>query len=395
MSEETGAESNENKEQDVKPAQGAGSTGSSEAQLPSVPDNSAHEKSHNNRILVAGILIAVLLILVFVTSGGRDGGIFSFVPSSASTVEAIDVSDNTFGYIASLPLWKESETVGTELRTGVFRKMLPGFSDSDDYAATAALCKRLLLAEIKGEKLYVIDSGNPWQIERSYTKRLVAGGETSKVNIERIDKVFKVKLGGADFYVVKIASKVVLSESKELIAKAIRCYRGDDSSLADLGLRWDNDSDQRLIGYIYKVPAVVKTDRLKELGFNISEYRKDAAELSTIMVSPGANNGIVTRMTVINGSEISSASSGGIFSFIGSAILIILAIVIGLPMLFLLIVMLTAVYFYIVALIKGELVPVEPPELPELSKQMKEDLAKKDAPINKTDTQKDSASASE
>lgn len=381
MTENVEPENTENNGAEAAGATGAtGATGSGEQRLPSVPDKEKKKKSKTGLKLLVVIAVVIVLLLLF-GGGKKEGGIFSLVPANAQSFRAVDLSDEVIDSVASLPLWEDKEQAGKTARLEIYKNSLPGYAENGEFSTLASIVRKSVVATVEGNKLYVLDSGNPWQIERVYVRNISEDKGKTKVQVEGIDYVYKIVLGGKDYYLVKIASRIVISQSKELIAAAVNCHTGKASSLEDVGISWKDGAQSRVSGCLYQVPALAGRSSIGAItGFNSADYRKNVAELITFTLKP---DGMVADMRVIDTSAY-VGSSGGILSFIGSAILILLAVVIGLPMGFLLIVMLTAVYFYLAALIKGELVPVEPPELPELSKQMKDNLSGKKPPVSKT-----------
>lgn len=321
-----------------------------------------------------GIVLLVLLVVAGAwlwLGGGSKDPVYSFVPASASKADTFNRDGRALAHLAALPLWQKPEQAAEIIRAGFLGMEFPELKTSGKWQEVLPLVNTATKAFTAEGTLHILTSGNAWQIERIITEEIASdyNRERDSIDILGIKIVRKLKIAGiGNVFLVRINQTVLLTRSEGLMRSAIACHRGQEDSLGVIGLRLPEDDSGRLVYCRYEVPAVANSFFT---GVSEGNFRKDAALYSAWSAE---GDGFAMRCRVINNAAITAASGHGVFYYIGMTILVLLSLVIGVPVVFILIVLLMAVYFHVMAWWRGELVPVEPAELPELSPQMKEDL---------------------
>lgn len=319
----------------------------------------------------------VLLVLLFIAGawlwlgGGSKDPVYSFVPATAYKVDTFNRDGRALAHLAALPLWQKPEQAAEIIRTGFLGMEFPELKTSEKWQEVLPLVTTATKAFTAEGTLHILTSGNAWQIERIITENIANdyNRERDSMDILGIKIVRKLKIAGiGNVFLTRINQTVLLTRSEGLMRSAIACHRGQEDSLGGIGLSLPQDDGGRLVFCRYEVPAVANSFFT---GVGEGNFRKDAALYSAWSAE---GDGFAMRCRIINNAAITAASGHGIFYYIGMTVLVVLILVIGLPIVFIMIVLLMAMFFHVMAWWRGELVPVEPAELPELSPQMKEDI---------------------
>lgn len=345
------------------------------------------------RLFPWGILIFLLLLLagvwLWIGDGKRDE-VFGLIPVKANSVRVINCNHTLLTNLSRMPLWNDSAKAEIGLAAGFagsfYKDILFRRSELDTpRAVIAGMVERAAVAELEGELLYILYSNNTHAIEKIILKDVAKDfqKERDSVEIDQINFVRKLNIPGVmgAIYLLRANNTVILTRSKDLLQKALRCQQRQESSLADIGLGWPDESGQRTVACMYVVPSL---SNFIFLNLTPTLYRPDSAMFSTFNLG---QDGFDINVRVINNGKIVGGTGPGVLYYIGVVLLVAVIIVIGAPVAFLVATLLLALYFYLMAWWKNELIPIEPAELPELSPQLKEDLAGKDSADKDADKQ--------
>ncbi len=338
------------------------------------------------RLFPWGILLFLILLLTGVwlwIGDGKKDEVFALIPVKANSVRVINCNHTLLSNLSVMPLWNDSAKAQIGLAAGFagsfYKDILFRRSELDTpRAVIAGMVERAAVAEIEGETLYILYSNNAHDIEkiilRDVAKDFVK--DRDSIEVEKVNFVRRLNIPGimGAIYLLRANNTVILTRSKDLLEKMLNCQQGKEQSLADIGLSWPDETGQRTVACMYVVPS---QSNFFFLNLNPSLYRPDAAMFSAFNL---AQDGFIVNVRVINNGKIVGDNGHGVFYYIGVVLLIALIIVVGAPVAFLLATLLLALYFHLMARWKGELIPIEPAELPELSPQMKEDLGAKELP---------------
>ena len=341
-------------------------------------------------LALAGLVLIVILTVLIVRSQSSDEDVLSFAPADSFYAIEIENIDGAADVLESVPLWRNDKLAKQELIAEI--AALLG-KDSDILKKFSGNVRSVTHIESfvakKPAKMLVLKVGNGWDIE-SYYRREYSKVATPVTFAPSMHGLAITRPDKSVFYLKKIANFVLLSENKELLLRSLAAYTGDELSLAQCGVRFGDGEDcmprfrlymainSFLLNYPeYKtlLPEVVSRDIAGD-----SAFLYEATLNATGFVAEGKfiRNEAAGYASGVNTAE---KSGGGILATIFRIILIIVIILIALPILFIAFTLLLALYFFIVAWWKGELVPIDPP-LKDLSPNLKEDLgvAEKTAP---------------
>lgn len=325
--------------------------------------------------LLAFVVVLILGLWLLVGGAGRDP-LLALIPAAANRAEIYNCSAELREKIAELPLWAKPETAGAALADGVLRLEFAPALQGGEWKKIFPFVSRVARVFTAQGEFYLLESvkggsGNGWDIERILSQEVAHGFVKDRDTVAVGGSVPARKLdipGVGVVYALRDGNYLALSRSQEMIAAVVDCKLGKARSLADIDGVAQAESTQSALLVRYVAPAQAN---LLFPGVDENAFRPESAVLS--VVRPAAD-GLLMASTVVDRGDAANPAEHGFFYYVGMTILLILSLVIGLPALFLLTTLLLAGYFYLMAWWRGEVVPLEPYELPELSKQMKEDL---------------------
>lgn len=330
--------------------------------------------------IAAFLVLLVAGVWLWVGDGKKDE-IFELIPAKATSVRVINCNHTLLATLSQMPLWSDSAKAEIGLAAGFagsfYKDILFRRAELDPArAAIASMVERAAVADVGGDLLYVLYTDNAWQIEKtiSYDVAKDYVKDRDSFEIAGVNFVRRLNIPGVmgSIYLLRVNDTVVLTRSKGLLEKTILCQKGQEQSLADLGLRWPDETGQRTVACIYVVPS---ESNFFFLNLDSSLYSPTAAMFTSFDL---AQEGFAVDVRVINNGRQLGGGHGFLY-YAGVVLLIALIIIIGAPLLFVLATLLLALYFYLMAWWKNELIPIEPAELPEFSPQMQEDLGEKDS----------------
>ncbi len=336
-------------------------------------------------LALVGLVLIVVLTVLIVRSQSSKEDILSFAPADSIYALEVENIEGAADVMDSLSIWKDDRLTKGALITEFSHWF---GADGDIIKKFAGNVKSVTLLESlvanKPEKLLILKVGNGWDIE-SYYKR-----EYSKIStpVTFAPSMHGLKITRDDksaFYLKKVANFVLLSDEKSLLLRALSAYKGKELSLAACNIKFgDGESEMPRVRFYTAINSMLVNNPEYKLHIPQSvqpDIAGDAAFLYEATLNAG---GFVAEGKFIrneaagyaSGNGASSASRGGIISSIFWTILIIIIVLIAIPIVFVAFTLLLALYFFIAAWLKGELVPIDPP-LKDLSDNLKEDIGVK------------------
>lgn len=333
-------------------------------------------------LALVGLVLIVILTVLIVKSQSSDEDILSFAPADSFYALEIENIEGAAEVLSTVPIWREdkfseeklvAEFAGYFGEDGDILQKFKGNIRSVTFIES--------FVERKPAELLVFKVGNGWDIE-SYYKR-----EYSKVSspVNFAPSMHGLQITRPDksvFYLKKIANYVLLSDSKALILRALSAYTGDELSLAECNVKFGDGDDG--------MPRVRMYTAINSFLMNYPEYKGMIPEAVSSQIAGDSAflyeatinaTGFVAEGKFIkneaagyaSGINSSEKGGGGLLSTIFWVILTIIIVLIAIPILFVAFTLLLALYFFILAWWKGELVPIDPP-LKEMSTNIKEDI---------------------
>ena len=359
-------------------------------------------------LAMVGLVLIVVLTVLIVKSQSKEDDVLSFAPADSFFALEVENIDGAAGMLAATPIWKgdglSKEVIINELASwfgpdGDIIQRFVGNINSVTFIES--------FVDRKPQKMLVMKVGNTWDIE-SYFKR-----EYSKVStpVKFAPSMRGLEITRPDksvFYLKKLANFVIIAESKELLIRSLAAYKKDQLSLAECNIHFGDGDDgmPRVRLYAAINSFYINYPQKREM-IPPKIYNMIAGDSAFLYEATINSNGFVAEgkfirseaATYASGSEMQQNSQRGFFGTILWIIFIVVLIVIAIPILFLISTLLLALYFFLIAWWKGELVPVDPP-LKDLSSHLKEDLGVKKSeadPVKKDEVVKepDIPSASE
>ncbi len=336
-------------------------------------------------LALVGLVLIVVLTVLIVRSQSSKEDILSFAPADSIYALEVENIEGAADVMDSLSIWKDDRLTKGALITEFSHWF---GADGDIIKKFAGNVKSVTLLESlvadKPEKLLILKVGNGWDIE-SYYKR-----EYSKIStpVTFAPSMHGLKITRDDksaFYLKKVANFVLLSDEKSLLLRALSAYKGKELSLAACNIKFgDGESEMPRVRFYTAINSMLVNYPEYKLHIPQSvqpDIAGDAAFLYEATLNAG---GFVAEGKFIrneaagyaSGNAASSASRGGIISSIFWTILVIIIVLIAIPIVFVAFTLLLALYFFIAAWLKGELVPIDPP-LKDLSDNLKEDIGVK------------------
>ncbi len=336
-------------------------------------------------LALVGLVLIVVLTVLIVRSQSSKEDILSFAPADSIYALEVENIEGAADVMDSLSIWKDDRLTKGALITEFSHWF---GADGDIIKKFAGNVKSVTLLESlvadKPEKLLILKVGNGWDIE-SYYKR-----EYSKIStpVTFAPSMHGLKITRDDksaFYLKKVANFVLLSDEKSLLLRALSAYKGKELSLAACNIKFgDGESEMPRVRFYTAINSMLVNYPEYKLHIPQSvqpDIAGDAAFLYEATLNAG---GFVAEGKFIrneaagyaSGNAASSASRGGIISSILWTILVIIIVLIAIPIVFVAFTLLLALYFFIAAWLKGELVPIDPP-LKDLSDNLKEDIGVK------------------
>ncbi len=342
-------------------------------------------------LALVGLVLIVVLTVLIVRSQSSEEDVLSFAPADSIYALEVENIEGAADVIDSLPIWKDDRLTKGALITEFSHWF---GADGDIIKKFAGNVKSVTLLESlvaeKPEKLLILKVGNGWDIE-SYYRREYSKISTPVTFAPSMHGLKITRDDKSEFYLKKVANFVLLAEDKSLLLRALSAYKGQDLSLAACNIKFgDGESEMPRVRFYTAINSMLVN--YPKYKVHIPETVQpdiagDAAFLYEATLNAG---GFVAEGKFIrneaagyaSGTAAASASHGGIISSILWTILIIVIVLIAIPVLFTAFTLLLALYFFIAAWLKGELVPIDPP-LKDLSDNLKEDLGVKAEPENK------------
>ena len=349
-------------------------------------------------LALVGLVLIVILTVLIVRSQNNEEDILSFAPADSFYAFEVENIEGAADVFASAPVWRGNELT----KDGIIQEFSKMFgSDSDILEKFVGNITSVTFIESfvnkTPQKMLVFNVGNGWDIERYYKREyskvatpVKFASSMNGLEITRPDK--------SVFYLKKIANFVLLSENKDLILRSLSAYKEDELSLAQCNVRFGDGEDgmPRIRLYVAINSFFMNYPEYKGL---IPEKMNNAIAGDSAFLYEATLNatGFVAEGKFVK-NEAAGYASGvnagtktgrGFFGTVFWVIFIIILILIAIPVLFVIFTLLLALYFFLLAWWKGELVPIDPP-LKDLSNNLKEDLG-----VTKVKEEPVSAAASE
>lgn len=362
--------------------------------VPTKTDCACKEKNSLCSTAVIGIALLLLIGLLILKTQKSDPSQFALLPEDTFLYTECSEIDSASEMLASLPIWKNKVK---ELVPVIRQKLYNKFGADKEMAEkfTGNITSIGLAYTANNQSFVIVKCGNTLDIEKYFKAKASSSERASKGRRNDI-KVFRIA-GKKDLYMLKIGEYLTLADNMEILNRAIACFTEKAPSLASTGVSFSKQQLEET-PYLRIYAALAPTQKmfsalpeytqfLKSLA--LPEYTADSAMLYEAQLT---NSGFIATANFITTkaalaavkaakTQTKNVETHGFFYYLIWAIIILLALIIGIPVGFLLLTLLIAVYFYIAAWMQGELVPIEPAELAELSPQIQEDLDLKDEKV--------------
>ncbi len=356
------------------------------------PAATSSAPSDLRRLTWALLALAVLLIIWLVWPRGGDFDPQRFFPPRTKFFLQCNDPQPLGKALARLPLWKEGE--GEAGVHGLWKWWL---DKGERHLGVDALDLERLASGARGvgaglvprrdkagyDLLLVLAPENPSamlaQIKQAAAEELepVAVPETSYEFLR-----FKLE-NGKMFHVLVLEHHLLLSAQKERLTFALQALNENEPGLGDTAVmprhtergavrvmidpRADPLSGQPL-GYFLR-------ENLR-LGLDLTRHMREEARLVWTL-RPQAPHGLRAETRVVLARE--AVKRHGVLYYLGWTFLIVVLIVLAIPVLFIVLSLLMACWFYLVAWWNGELTPPKPEAAPELSPELRADMGDKTA----------------
>lgn len=341
--------------------------------------------------LAIAVVLVIILTVLIVRSQDREEDVLSFAPADSYFAYEIENLEGACEVVARMPLWKEEAFNKEKL----FNEFVEWFDqDAELIKRFREVIKSFTYIESfvdrKPVRMVVLRAGNTWDIE-SYFRREYSSVTTPVKVAEDLTGLEITRKDKSVFYLKKIANFVIITENKALLKRSLACYTKDELSLADCNIRFgDGNSGMPRLRIYTAINSYFINYPQSRSFFPPNVYSMIAGDSAFLYEATINDSGFVAEGRIIRsiaaayatGDELASTGSSGFWSVVGWLIVILLIIIIGLPLLFVLSTLLLALYFFLIAWWKGELVEIDPP-LTEMSKEMAEDLATGKSSIGK------------
>ncbi len=333
-------------------------------------------------LALVGLVLIVVLTVLIVRSQNNKEDILSFAPADSFYAFEVENIEGAADVLAGAPVWRKNELT----KDGIifeFSKMLGADSNIIEKFVGNITSVTFIESFVNKspQKMLVFKVGNGWDIERYYKR------EYSKVSapVKFASSMRGLEITRPDksvFYLKKVANFVLLSESKDLILRSLSAFKEDELSLAQCNVRFGDGEDgmPRIRLYVAINSFVINYPEYKGL---IPQKMNNAIAGDSAFLYEATLNatGFVAEGKFIkneaagyaSGVNAANKNSRGFFGTIFRVIFITILVLIAIPVLFVAFTLLLALYFFIRAWWKGELVPIDPP-LKDLSNNLKEDL---------------------
>ena len=341
--------------------------------------------------LAIGVVLTVVLAVLIVRSQDKEEDVLAFAPADSYLAIEIENLEGAAGVISQMPLWKNKALE----KKKIIDEFVEWFDqDAELFRRFIGVVKSIAyiesFVERKPVEMVVLRAGNTWDIE-SYFRReystittpVRVAKDMTGLEITRKDKSI--------FYLKKIANFVLITDNKELLKRALAAFKKDELSLAECNIRFgDGDGGVPRLRIYTAINSYFINYPEDRSFFPPKVYSMIAGDSAFLYEATLNEAGFVAEGRIIKsiaaayatGDKYSGEGNSAFWSVIGWIILVIVIIFIGLPLLFVLSTLLLALYFFLVAWWKGELVEIDPP-LAEMSREMKEDISSGKSSIGK------------
>lgn len=330
------------------------------------------EKKWLNPISVAALLLIIIFTALIIHREKRSRSMWELLPTTTALYFSAPI--NRQSEWNEMPIFNGTFPVPfllKDLRSVIFanlpseiREPLPKIIDRYGSAMVAVKNND----QWRSDEIIFFACNNAWDI-----KKLFTNNSSTRINLLDFTDAYQTELNDKKYFFALLKPYAVFTESVEVLAEIIQTWQKKITPLNDFlpVEKFTYDPNERIEYFIRSDVSSI----IGEIWVKNNQYQSNGFFCEIPRNEQRALVGVIDNLSLNENATVTSpTSTRGIFYYFAWTIGIIIAIVIGAPVLFLATVMLFALYFHIVSRLKGENVPTVAPQLAELPEEMAKDL---------------------
>ncbi|MBP5233157.1 MAG: hypothetical protein J6333_07085 [Planctomycetes bacterium] len=334
-------------------------------QLPACPEaeNGARRPGWFNPLAVAAILLVIILAALIIHNEKRHRSALDLLPPETNFYHSYPHAAAVHEIAANLPLWSKGTDPDAKRKAEITK--LFGKLPDDAAKAFSQNVTHWGTADVAGVPCLILECGSAWDVKKAFA-------DARGIDFSGFKDAYQIALpSGKPMFFALLKPYAVFTPNKATLGRIVACWQGArsiGSSLERAPFTFPPAHRSEIFSRREGPISFAGIDGVAAPGTCLFLE----ATFKDRQLHAHADNAVIP---VKEAAPEADAGGHGFWHYALWTLLVLVLIVVGLPLLFILVVLLLAGYYHVMSKIRHEdAIPTVAPALPPLSNEMAEDL---------------------